>query len=121
MPGRFSPTYLDNPTLEAIQMPLYNIALEGDTLKIGFGEPAQNTEIVPFVHETMDRLVKSGAFNGVTMLKIDGPASLPVAMTIAHAVAHIVQAVGCFDPKLNGFVVVIAHGPTYHVGQLIPA
>ena len=103
-------------------MALYNIeTLADDTLKIGFGDPAQNTEIVPFVKAKMDELVEAGAFAGTEVLKINGPASLPVAMTIAHAVAHLVQAVACFDPKLNGYVVAIAHGPEHSVGELIPA
>jgi len=104
------------------KMALYNIEMLADrTLKIGFGDPAQNNEIVPFVKAKMDELVEAGAFAGIEVLKVNGPASLPVAMTIAHAVAHIVKAVACFDPKINGYVVSIAHGPEHMVGDLIPA
>lgn len=103
-------------------MSLYNVSLAGDVLTIGFGdEPGQNDSIVPEAAAKVAAVVEGGGLAGIELLKVNGPASLPVAMAVAHAVGHQVKGVACYDPKLNGYVVSIAHGPEYTVGQLIPA
>jgi CRISPR-associated protein Csx3 len=53
------------------------------------------------------------------LLKIDGRQSLPVAYAIAHKVAHLYSAVAIKDPKLGVFIVSIAHGTRYCVGDCI--
>ena len=85
------------------------------TLKIGFGEPAQNDQIVK------DAVAGIKALNlqGGKVVKLNGPASLPVAIAIAHEVAHIYGAVAAFDPKLGKYVVAVSHDPQYAVGDLI--
>jgi len=50
---------------------------------------------------------------------VTGPASLPVAFVMCHAVAHLYGAVACFDPKLLGYVVCVSHDPKYKVGDVI--
>ena len=40
---------------------------------------------------------------------LHGPASLAAVAVIVHHVAHLFGAVGVFDPKLNGYVVVVSH------------
>jgi len=100
-------------------MATYNISLDGDTMHIGFGEPASNDIIVQEVATTLNRMKASGEMMGGHLLKITGPASLPVAFVIAHSVLHIYGAVAVFDPKLQRYVVVVAHGADHHVGDLI--
>jgi CRISPR-associated protein Csx3 len=56
---------------------------------------------------------------GGEVIRVNGPASLPVAMVLAHKLAHLYQAVACFDPKLGKYVVAIAHGDKYAVGDLV--
>jgi len=53
------------------------------------------------------------------LLKINGPASLPVACVLTHKVAHLYGAIGVFDPKIGKYVVCITHNPAYKVGDLI--
>ena len=53
------------------------------------------------------------------MIRVNGPASLPVAMVLCHKLAHRYQAVACFDPKLSKYVVAISHGGKYAVGDLL--
>jgi len=81
-------------------------------LKVGFGDPATNAEIVPFVAENAPDA------NGAVLL-INGPASLPVAMALAHKYAHVFGAVAAFDPKLSGYVVAISHDPELPVGKVL--
>ena len=81
-----------------------------------FGEPADNTRIVVDAAKSLAKCKLSG---GKTVL-VNGPASLPVAMVIAHGVGHLFTEVAYFDPKLQGFVVAISHGGR-PVGTLIPA
>lgn len=86
------------------------------TVRIGFGEPGTNTEIVPDAVAAMADLPLAGGRG----IHLNGPASLPVAMAIAHAVAHRYGYVACYDPKLLGYVVAISHDPSRRVGELVP-
>ena len=83
---------------------------------IGFGDPADNLQIVPDAIQALADLKLSGG----TGIHFDGPASLPVAMALAHAVAHLYGYVACYDPKLKGYVVAISHHPHYRPGELLP-
>ena len=100
-------------------MATYNISLSEGTLQIGFGTPAQNDEIVKDAEARLDELVLNGILAGGEMIRINGPASLPVAMVLAHKLAHLYGTVACFDPKLSKYVVAIAHGGKFAVGDLI--
>jgi len=96
-------------------MAIYNVTLDGGILKIGFGDSAQNDAIVREVEGKLAEMNLSGG----EVIKVNGPASLPVAMVLAHRLGHLYQAVACFDPKLGKYVVAIAHGDKYAVGGLI--
>lgn len=91
----------------------------GTLLKVGFGEQAQNDEIVREVESKMNEL-KTNGFGGAVGL-INGPASLPVAVVLGHHLAHLFGAIGIFDPKMSGYVVSVSHGSGYKVGDVIPA
>lgn len=100
-------------------MSTYNIELSGNLLKIGFGEPAQNDRIVRDAAARLEELAAAGELQGGPLLKINGPASLPVACVLVHKVAHIYGAVGIFDPKLGKYVISITHDPAYKLGDLV--
>jgi CRISPR-associated protein Csx3 len=101
-------------------MASYKITLEeGNLLRVGFGEPAQNDRIVKDAVARLDEMVKTGELAGGPLIKINGPASLPVAIAIAHAVAHLYEVVAVFDPKIAKYVVSVSHGDTYKPGDLI--
>ena len=93
----------------------YNVALEGDVLKLSFGASAQNDQIVRDAIEG----VKALNLEGGKIIKFNGPASLPVACALAHEVGNMYGAVACFDPKLSKYVVAISHDPEFQVGDLI--
>lgn len=88
-----------------------------DLFKVGFGEPAQNNQIVRAAEA---RLSELGELGGPLAL-INGPASLPVAVMLSHHLIHRYGAVAVFDPKMGSYVVATAHGGEYAVGDLIPA
>ena len=100
-------------------MATYNVNFVEDILKIGFGDPAQNDVIVKDVEKRLSEMIESGEIAGGELIRINGPASLPVAMVIAHKLAHLYQAVACFDPKMSKYVVSIAHGNKYAIGDLV--
>ncbi len=100
-------------------MTTYNIELDGELLNIGFADPAQNDQIVRDAAARLDEMAESGELKGGQLLKINGPASLPVACVLAHKVAHLFGAVGVFDPKLGKYVISITHNPAYKLGDLI--
>lgn len=99
-------------------MTTYNVNFnaENSVLSIGFGEPASNDQIVKDAVEAV-KAIKEQLHGHV--LKVNGAASLPVGFAISAEVAHIVKAVGVFDPKLQKYVIAVTHDPTYRVGDLI--
>jgi CRISPR-associated protein Csx3 len=108
-------------------MATYQIALGAgvgpngsDLLQVGFADPASNDVIVREAKTLMDDLAQMFRLGGELLL-INGPASLPVACVLTHAVGHLYSAVGVFDPKLAGYVIAIAHGGRYAVGDVILA
>lgn len=100
-------------------MKTFVIDIEHEVLNIGFGEPAQNDQIVSDAEQRIKELISTGKIPGGALIKINGPATLPVGMVIAHNLAHLYQAVACYDPKLSKYVVAIAHGDQYQAGDLI--
>ncbi len=102
-------------------MSTYNITISEVTgtavvIKVGFGSPAQNDQIVKDAAEAIKAI---GDTPNGKVVKVNGPASLPVAMVLAHHFAHVAKAVACFDPKLAKYVVAISHDPALAVGDLI--
>ncbi len=104
---------------DAPKAPAYKVEKIGNMLKVGFGAPAQNDQIVRDAVDRLAEMVKTGELAGGKIIKINGPASLPVAIAIAHAVAHIYETIGVFDPKLAKYVVAVSHGAEYKPGDLI--
>jgi CRISPR-associated protein Csx3 len=100
-------------------MTTYNVSLSNGVLKVGFGVPAQNDQIVRDAETRLDEMIESGELSGGAVIRVNGPASLPVAMVICHKVAHLYGAVACFDPKLGRYVVAISHDPAFPIGDLI--
>jgi len=101
----------------------YRISVEPspgfDLLRIGFADPAQNDQIVRAAVSRLDDLCQTGELAGGAMVKLNGPASLPVAVAVAHGVSHLYETVAVFDPKLGQYVVSVSHGDKYAPGDLI--
>lgn len=98
----------------------YKVEVEnGNILRVNFGEPAQNDAIVRDAVARLNELTEDGTLAGGEIVKINGPASLPVAVAIAHAVNHLYQTVAVFDPKLGKYVVSVSHSDSYKPGDLI--
>ncbi|KKW41086.1 hypothetical protein A3I46_02595 [Candidatus Kaiserbacteria bacterium RIFCSPLOWO2_02_FULL_54_13] len=116
-------------------MSTYNVARsavevsghKADLFKVGFGTSAQNDEIVRdaekvlagIFDESDDEL--STTCKGGSLALVNGPASLPVAVVIAHSLLHRYGAVAVFDPKMSGYVVAASHNPATPLGMVIPA
>ncbi len=105
-------------------MTTYHINIEDDVLKVGFGEPANNDRIVQDAAARLDELIETGQLSGGALLKINGPASVPVSYVIAHKVSHLYGAIAVFDPKMgekgtNKYIIAIAHNPTYNIGDML--
>lgn len=100
-------------------MSTYKIELKDGILRINFGEPAQNDQIVKDAAARLEEMAQSGELAGGQLLKINGPVSIPVAFVLAHKLAHIYGAIAFFDPKLGKYVVSITHNPAYKLGDLL--
>lgn len=97
----------------------YKIAIDEEVMRVGFGKLASNDVIVRDVVESLQDLKAEKILSGGPILKINGAASLPVAVAIAHEVTHLYGAVAVFDPKLQMYCVAVSHFPAYEVGDLI--
>ncbi len=102
-------------------MGIYHIAVERDNvLRLGFGDtPAQNDVLVKEAAQIIGEMIEVGTIKGGELIKLNGPATLPIAFVLAHKLNHLYQAVAVYDPKLSQYVVAIAHGGKYSVGDLI--
>ncbi len=102
-------------------MSIYTIVMEEDNvLRLGFGDaPAQNDALVKDATQQMSELIDGRIIRGGELIKLNGPATLPIAFVLAHKLNHLYQAVAVYDPKLSKYVVVIAHGGKYSVGDLV--
>jgi CRISPR-associated protein Csx3 len=100
-------------------MTTYHIDLKDDILRVSFGEPAQNDQIVKDAAARLEEMSRSGELTGGQLLRINGPVSIPVAFVLAHKLSHIYGAIGFFDPKLGKYVICITHNPAYKLGDLI--
>ncbi len=100
-------------------MATYKINLQDDVLRVGFADPAQNDQIVRDAVARLAEMVDDGTLSGGPVVKINGPASLPVAVAITHAVAHLYEVVAVFDPKLGRYVVSVSHAEAHRPGDLI--
>ncbi|MTJ09398.1 MULTISPECIES: CRISPR-associated protein Csx3 [unclassified Anabaena] len=100
-------------------MTTYNIEFKEGILRIKFGEPAQNDQIVRDAAARLEEMAESGELPGGQLLKINGPVSIPVAFVLAHKLAHIYGAVSFYDPKLGKYVICITHNPAYKLGDLV--
>ncbi len=105
-------------------MTTYHINLEGDILKVGFGQNGHGDQIVKDAAVRLDAMIASGELCGGKLLKIDGPASVAVSYLIAHKISHLYSAIAIFDPKIGRkgyktFITVISHTPAYKIGELI--
>ena len=100
-------------------MDTYIITLDGDVLRIGFGVPANNDVIVRDVANRLDEMCDGGELQAGRLVKVDGPASLPVAMVLADKLSDLFDVIACFDPRMNRHVVVISRDPMLAIGTLI--
>ena len=100
-------------------MNTYRISREGDTLRVAFGDSASNDQIVKDAQARLDEMTAAGELAGGGIIKLNGPASLPVAVMLAHKLAHLFSGVACFDPKPSKYVVSITHDPRWAVGDLV--
>ena len=92
---------------------------DGPLLRVSFGAPAANDAIVRSAHTRLVQMDQAGDLDGGGILGITGPASMPVVVTIAHAVLHRFTAIAVFDPKLDRYVVAASHHPDIRVGHLL--
>lgn len=100
-------------------MTTYKIQWQDEILRVSFGEPAENNQIVQDAAARLEEMFQTGELPGGQLLKINGPISIPVAFVLAHKLAHIYGAVGFYDPKLKKYVICITHNPAYKLGDLI--
>ena len=85
-------------------------------VEVRFGdEAAGNDQLVPAAITA----VKTLSLKGGRGILFNGPASLPIALALAHAVAHLYQFVAWYDPKLSRYVVGISHCAEVRPGDLI--
>lgn len=100
-------------------MSAFTLRCDGKVLWVGFGEPATGDLVVQDAARELQGMEASGELAGGGLLCINGRCSVPVAVMLGHALAHLFSAVAVFDPKLDRYIVSISHDPNLPLGQLI--
>ncbi|MEH2455853.1 CRISPR-associated protein Csx3 [Nostoc sp.] len=106
-------------------MTTYNINLEGDVLKVGFGATlATGDQIVRDVAAQLDVMIASGELASSSLIKINGRISVLVGQVLADKLSKLYDAIAVFDPKigdrgLDRYVVTISRHPKYKVGDTL--
>ncbi|BAY38648.1 hypothetical protein NIES2111_29960 [Nostoc sp. NIES-2111] len=103
----------------------YQIKLQGDILKVGFGIiPTTGDRIVRDVAAQLDEMIATGELPGGTLIKINGRISVLVSQVLADKLGKLYDAIALFDPKLGApgidrYVVTISRHPHYQVGDVL--
>lgn len=99
-----------------------------DLYRVGFGAPAQNDQIVRDAELALTTIFDQieddiGPVTRVVddLALVNGPLSLPVAVTVANSLLQRYGIVAVFDPKMSGYVVSASSSPAMPVGMVIPA
>jgi len=106
-------------------MTKYHINLEGDILKVGFGETlATGDKIVRDVVVRLDEMIASGELGGGDLIKINGRASVLVSQVLAFKLGKIYDYIAFFDPKqgergLDRYVVTVSKSDKYQIGDIL--
>lgn len=100
-------------------MSLFDLNLEGEVLKVNFGDEQSSNDKIIVEAKQKAEAIKQEIIDNVTVLRINGVCSLPISMMLCHQFAHLVKAVACFDPKLGKYVVAVSHGADCQIGDLI--
>lgn len=106
-------------------MSTYQIKLQGDILKVGFGNTqATGDRIVRDVAAKLDEMMTTGELPGGSLIKINGRVSVLVSQVLADKLGKLYQAIALLDPKIgepgiDRYVVTISRHPQYQVGDIL--
>ncbi len=109
----------------AIIMTTYHIELQGEILKVGFGNTqATGDRIVCDVATKLDEMIATGEIPGGSLIKINGRISVLVSQVLGDKLGKVYDAIAIFDPKigdkgLDRYVVTISRHPDYRVGDTL--
>ncbi len=98
---------------------MYNIEVDNDLMEVSFGTPGTNAEIVKYVHNLLKEKNAKGEIPGGSLIKITGPASIPVTVVLVSFLQGLYGTIAVFDPKLGKFVISLSRSPKYALGDLI--
>ncbi len=103
----------------------YQIRLQGDILKVGFGIiPTTGDRIVRDVAAQLDKMIATGELPGGTLIKINGRVSVLVSQVLADRLGRLYEAIALLDPKIGApgidrYVVTVSRHPNYEVGDVL--
>jgi len=69
--------------------------------------------------ELKDIVNKFPEVKGNKILLLSGRAPIWMYGSLVHKYAHLVQAVGIYDPKINGYVIVATHSNEVSTGDIV--
>ncbi|MCC5639156.1 hypothetical protein LC593_25675 [Nostoc sp. CHAB 5844] len=83
-------------------MSTYQIKLQGDILKVGFGNTqAKGDRIVRDVAAKLDEMIATGELPGGSLIKINGRVSVLVSQVLGDKLGKLSDAIAIFDPKIG--------------------
>jgi CRISPR-associated protein Csx3 len=107
-------------------MSSYQIAIQGDVLRVGFNRQRRvsGDQIVKDALLEIDNLIDQQEIPGGKLLKIYGPQSIAVAYALAHRLTALYRTIAIYDPKIGNpgyrcYIVTTSRDPAYAPGDLI--
>jgi hypothetical protein len=89
-------------------------------IKMGFGAASGNDQKVVDAQAQANSIKEGESIFGKPLF-LNGRVSTQVAALLGAQFAHVVPAIGTFEPATASYVISVAHGSDYRVGQTIPA
>lgn len=97
-----------------------SLQLDGEILHIKFNQAAQTPTIIQDTWHQLNRMVQKNLLPGGPFIGVNGASTLVSGYAISQVLAERYDTVAVYDPKLDGYVVVVASTGLYPRGEVIP-
>ena len=97
-----------------------SLELDGEILHIKFNQAAQTPTIIRDTYDQLDEMVQENLLPGGPFIGVNGASTLLSGYAISQLLGQRYDTVAVFDPKLDGYIVVISSTELYQLGEVIP-
>ena len=96
-----------------------SLQLNGEILYVKFEQTAQTPTIIQDTWYQLNQMIEGGHLPGGPFIGVNGASTLVSGYAISQVLGERYGTVSVYDPKFDGYVVVIASTALYQVGEVI--